>query len=151
MDILNIIYLGVLFFLLVPGILVTLPKSGSKWTVALLHSLIFVIVFTLTHKFFDQGRHPVSSKTQHPTRNVIGGRAVRKEGFSELEEEEKEKEGFDEEFEEEEKEGFDEEFEEELEKENFEGFQEGFEQGYVQGFQQGSSDIYTEEDQQQQM
>ena len=35
--------LGALFFFLVPGILVSLPRGGSKVTVALVHAVVFVL------------------------------------------------------------------------------------------------------------
>ena len=38
-------YLSViLFFLLTPGILVSLPPGGSKYTVALVHALVFGLI-----------------------------------------------------------------------------------------------------------
>ena len=46
-----ILYVAVLFFVLTPGILVSLPAGGSKMTVALVHSLVFALVFWATHKF----------------------------------------------------------------------------------------------------
>jgi len=45
------IYSAVLFFVLTPGIVLTLPPKGKKMTVALVHALIFGLVFGLTHKF----------------------------------------------------------------------------------------------------
>jgi hypothetical protein len=45
-----ILYVAVLFFVLTPGILVSLPAGGSKTTVALVHSLVFALVFWATHK-----------------------------------------------------------------------------------------------------
>jgi len=39
-----------LFFILTPNILVSLPPKGNKYTVALVHSIIFGIVWHLTHK-----------------------------------------------------------------------------------------------------
>jgi hypothetical protein len=45
-----ILYVAVLFFVLTPGILVSLPAGGSKMTVALVHSLVFALVFWATHK-----------------------------------------------------------------------------------------------------
>ena len=44
------LYTALLFFLLTPGILLTLPPKGKKMTVALVHALVFGIVFTLSHK-----------------------------------------------------------------------------------------------------
>jgi hypothetical protein len=39
------------FFLLTPGILVSLPPGGSKVTVAATHALVFAIVHMLLHKY----------------------------------------------------------------------------------------------------
>jgi len=46
-----------LFFLLTPGILVTLPPGGSKYVVALVHALIFglVTMFLKSRKSDDYG------------------------------------------------------------------------------------------------
>uniref|UniRef100_A0A6C0K5H0 Uncharacterized protein n=1 Tax=viral metagenome TaxID=1070528 RepID=A0A6C0K5H0_9ZZZZ len=44
------IFLAVLFFVLTPGILVTLPPKGSKVTVALTHAVVFAIIYCLTYK-----------------------------------------------------------------------------------------------------
>jgi hypothetical protein len=43
------LYAAVLFFVLTPGILVTLPPGGSRTTVALTHAVIFGLVWALTH------------------------------------------------------------------------------------------------------
>ena len=42
------IYLVVLFVLLSPGILVTLPPKGGKWVVAIVHAAVFAIVAFFT-------------------------------------------------------------------------------------------------------
>ena len=44
------IYAAILFFLLSPSILLRLPPNGSKWTVALVHALVFGVIFYFTHK-----------------------------------------------------------------------------------------------------
>ena len=44
------LYSALLFFLLTPGILLTLPPKGKKMTVAAVHAVVFGIVFTLSHK-----------------------------------------------------------------------------------------------------
>ena len=44
------LYTALLFFLLTPGILLTLPPKGKKMTVALVHALVFGAVFALSHK-----------------------------------------------------------------------------------------------------
>lgn len=42
---LNYVVLGALFFALLPGILVTLPRGGDKYTVGLAHAVLFVAAF----------------------------------------------------------------------------------------------------------
>jgi hypothetical protein len=44
------LYVAILFFLLTPGILVSLPPGGSKVTVALAHALVFVVIYYFTYK-----------------------------------------------------------------------------------------------------
>ena len=50
MDLIMFLYSALLFFLLTPGILLTLPPKGKKITTALVHGVIFSIVWCLTHK-----------------------------------------------------------------------------------------------------
>ena len=45
------LYAFVLFFVLTPGILITLPPKSKKLVVAATHGLVFALVWTLTHKF----------------------------------------------------------------------------------------------------
>ena len=52
MQISYLIILAVLFVLLSPGVLVTLPPGGKKWTVLITHAVVFVIVYVFTHKLF---------------------------------------------------------------------------------------------------
>ena len=44
------LFTAVLFYVLTPGIFLSLPKGGSKQTVAMVHALVFAVVFGLTHK-----------------------------------------------------------------------------------------------------
>lgn len=45
-------YVTLLFFLLTPGILLTLPSTNSKRrTIALVHAGVFAVVFLLTCKY----------------------------------------------------------------------------------------------------
>ena len=48
--ILMALYLAILFFVLTPGTLVSLPPSGSKLVVNLTHATVFALVYLLTHK-----------------------------------------------------------------------------------------------------
>lgn len=48
---LGFLYLVALFFVLTPGILVTLPKKGSKYTVAVTHAAIFGAVYYFFGQF----------------------------------------------------------------------------------------------------
>ena len=44
------LFVAVLFFLLTPGVLVSLPPKSSLYTKAAVHALVFAVVFKLTHK-----------------------------------------------------------------------------------------------------
>ena len=50
MSLLMSLYMAVLFFLLVPGVLVTLPPGGKTMTVAFTHAVVFALIYYLTHK-----------------------------------------------------------------------------------------------------
>jgi hypothetical protein len=41
---------AILFFLLSPGILLRLPSNGSKMMVAMVHALVFGLIFYLAHR-----------------------------------------------------------------------------------------------------
>jgi len=45
------LYIFILFFLLTPGILVTIPPHGSKYVIATVHALVFTLIFHFTHKW----------------------------------------------------------------------------------------------------
>jgi hypothetical protein len=51
MNIILFVYIFLLFVLLTPGILLSLPPKGSKWTVAIVHGLVFALVWCLTNKY----------------------------------------------------------------------------------------------------
>jgi len=44
------LFVVALFYVLTPGILVSLPPKGSKMVVALTHAVVFAIVYSLVHK-----------------------------------------------------------------------------------------------------
>lgn len=50
MNLIMFIISALLFFILTPGILLSLPPGGSKMVVALTHAVVFGLVFTLSHK-----------------------------------------------------------------------------------------------------
>jgi len=50
MSIAMFIYAFLLFFVLTPGVLLSLPPKGSKMVVAGVHALVFAIVWQITHK-----------------------------------------------------------------------------------------------------
>jgi hypothetical protein len=70
MNWLSFVYVAVLFFLLTPGILVSLPPKSSKWVVALVHAIVYTVILTFTY-------HPVAKlvegfKGNHdPSENCI--------------------------------------------------------------------------------
>jgi len=48
------IYLIALFFVLTPGVLVSLPPKSSKLTVAVTHAIVFAVIYQLTNKMVSQ-------------------------------------------------------------------------------------------------
>jgi hypothetical protein len=48
------LYLAALFVALTPGVLVTLPKGGNKYTVVLVHAVLFVVVWYFTNKMVSR-------------------------------------------------------------------------------------------------
>ena len=50
MHIFMFLFVALLFFVLTPGIVLTIPAKGSKTMVALVHSVVFALVWTLIHK-----------------------------------------------------------------------------------------------------
>ena len=44
------LFSALLFFVLTPGIVLSLPPKGSKVIVALTHAVVFALVYSLTHK-----------------------------------------------------------------------------------------------------
>ena len=51
MNWLLVVYTVLLFVVLTPAILLRLPPNGNKWTVALVHGLVFALVYHFTHHF----------------------------------------------------------------------------------------------------
>jgi len=50
MNLFVTLYAALLFVVLTPGVLLTLPKGGSKLTVAAVHGLVFAVVYHFTNK-----------------------------------------------------------------------------------------------------
>jgi hypothetical protein len=48
------LYSALLFFLLTPGILITLPPKGKKMIVAAVHAILFGIIWGFTNKIVDK-------------------------------------------------------------------------------------------------
>jgi len=50
MNVLMSLYLAALFVAFTPGVLVTLPKGGNKYTVIAVHAVLFMVVWHFTNK-----------------------------------------------------------------------------------------------------
>jgi uncharacterized transporter YbjL len=46
-----LLFVAVLFFLLTPSILVSLPAKGNKYVVAAVHAIIFALIFYFTYNY----------------------------------------------------------------------------------------------------
>lgn len=65
----HLVYLAVLFVVLTPGVLLTLPKGGSKVVVAATHAVIFAAVCQITRRFVverfqDEGEEEEGEKVK---------------------------------------------------------------------------------------
>ena len=69
------LFVALLFFVLTPGVLLSLPAGGSKKMVAATHAVVFALVYHLTHKavsnylygmqgFADAGASPVAAASK---------------------------------------------------------------------------------------
>ena len=60
------VFTALLFFVLTPGILLSLPPKGSKIVVAATHAIVFAVVYSLTHKlvysYLYEGFVPTTKK-----------------------------------------------------------------------------------------
>lgn len=51
------LYAAALFFVLTPGVVLSLPTGGSKLTVAGVHAAVFGVAWALTHKLVWKALH----------------------------------------------------------------------------------------------
>jgi len=59
------VFIVLLFVLLTPGILLTLPPKGGKFIVALVHGIVFAVVLCLAYKYassYVEGNAVMSNK-----------------------------------------------------------------------------------------
>jgi hypothetical protein len=56
-DLCMFLFVAVLFFILTPGILLSLPPGGSLVAKAAFHGLVFALVYHLTHKMAWKAMH----------------------------------------------------------------------------------------------
>lgn len=66
-SVLFAIYVGILFFILTPSILLRLPPKGSKYTVAAVHALVFAVLFYFTASYTMRFFQKVEGMTTKPT------------------------------------------------------------------------------------
>jgi hypothetical protein len=76
MKVFLVLYTVLLFFLLTPGILVTLPSKKNKTLIALTHAILFGIIYHFTHKLVSsieglEGKDKLLGKD--PSANTMGG------------------------------------------------------------------------------
>jgi len=68
-----LVYVAALFYVLVPGIFLTLPARGSKKMVALTHAIVFAVVFKLTHKMVWKMTMQMSGFQNQPAMPAMPG------------------------------------------------------------------------------
>ena len=50
MNVFMSLYVAALFVALTPGVLLTLPKGGARLTVAVVHGLVFAVIYNFTYR-----------------------------------------------------------------------------------------------------
>jgi len=81
MNLIVTLYTALLFFILTPNVLLRLPSKGSKMMVALVHSLVFALIFHFTHKFvwrFSVGLEGATSGPIPPSKAPVKKAPVKK-------------------------------------------------------------------------
>ena len=68
MNVVMLVYAFVLFFVLTPGVLLSLPPKGSKLIVAATHALVFALVWTFTHKMVWKFSSKMEGMVPKPTK-----------------------------------------------------------------------------------
>ena len=71
MSLLVSFYTAALFFALVPGNIVSLPKGGNKWTVVAVHALIFALIYHFTNKLVWRVASSLEGFTEGNTTSTI--------------------------------------------------------------------------------
>jgi len=67
---LHTLFVAILFFVLTPGILLSLPSKGSRFVIAAIHAIIFAIIIYFIHKDVEEGLTLYSDdicSVRHPT------------------------------------------------------------------------------------
>jgi hypothetical protein len=74
MNIFHFLYVVFLFVLLTPAILVRVPPKGNKWTVALVHGVIFSVILLLTNHFVSGFSKILEGNTSmtDTSNNIVG-------------------------------------------------------------------------------
>lgn len=72
------IYITLLFFVLVPGVLITLPIKRDKITIAAAHALLFAAIWHFTHKMVWQLSNNISEGFEEGLIDSSGNKASTK-------------------------------------------------------------------------
>ena len=56
----------ILFFILTPGILLRLPPKGNKYTVAVVHGIVLVLLLFLAGKYFSKNLEGIENREKKP-------------------------------------------------------------------------------------
>ena len=76
MNVAMFVYAFILFFVLTPGILLSLPPKGSKVVVALTHAFVFALVWHFTHKIVWKASSKMFEGMTMPKGSMAPARAM---------------------------------------------------------------------------
>jgi hypothetical protein len=76
----TLLFLGLLFFVLSPGVLLTLPRGGSKMVVAATHAVVFVAIWYFTRRYVvenvqddDEAEYEAGFQSRDTAKASLGG------------------------------------------------------------------------------
>ena len=71
MNVVVAIYAAILFFVLSPGILLSLPPKGSKMMVAATHAVVFAVVLYFTQKIVWRASMMMTTPSMEGNQNMM--------------------------------------------------------------------------------
>ena len=66
------LFIVVLFVLLTPNVLLRLPPKGGKWTVAIVHGLVFAFILHYSYMYYFKATEGATNMMKGPMPKMMG-------------------------------------------------------------------------------